>query len=143
MNVAQTKGRSDWHREAASQHTTDSAKHSSTARRLPAFGRDLVVARRNGQTVPFLVISIGWRFGRAMPRVVVPDDQQLDQLDLSLVAELGCMVVHHDEPARAFEVAAAALAAGATACPIFCMAQGKTTLTTSEIVATLELRSAA
>lgn len=104
-------------------------------RRLPAYGRELAAAQSNGLNVPFLILSLVWNYGRALPRVVIPDDLHVDDLDLRIVAGLDCMVVHHDQHARAFDVAELALASGATRCPAFDMATGKTTYTEEVLLA--------
>ncbi|MGA9164867.1 MAG: hypothetical protein WBZ31_10455 [Thiobacillus sp.] len=111
--------------------------------RLPAYGRDLVVARQAGYIVPFLILSLGWNFGRAMPRLVIPDDMHLDELDLHVVAGIGCMVVHHDQSVRAFDVAELALLAGATSCPVFNMAMRGLEATTSEVMIARGMKVAA
>lgn len=100
---------------------------------LPAYGRDLVVARRAGYIVPYLILSLGWNFGRAVPRLVITDDVPIDDLDLHVVAGIDCMVTHHGQHVRAFDVAELALAHGATRCPVFDMAT-KCLATTDEVM---------
>jgi hypothetical protein len=112
-------------------------------RRLPAYGRELLVAQRQGYGVPWLCIALDWNLGRAFPRVVIPADIQADEIDFSLVAGLGCMVAHRGETIRALDVAEAALIAGAKACPVFDMAIGKLTMTTDGVMAIRGMRAAA
>ena len=95
--------------------------------RLPAYGRDLLDAQRAGYNVPYLVLSLGWNFGRGQPRLVIPDDLHIDELDLQVVAGLDCLVVHHDLHVRAFDVAELALTFGARICPVYDMSASKTT----------------
>jgi len=114
-----------------------------SAHRLPAYGRDLALARQAGYLVPYVVVSLGWHFGKTMPRVVIPDDQQLDQLDLRCVAGLDCTVVHHDQSVRAFDVAELAMLAGANRCPVFNMAAGGLEATTDEVMVARGMRVAA
>lgn len=111
--------------------------------RLPAFGRELVAAQRKGLNVPWLCIALDWNLGRAFPRVVVPADVQARELDMRLARGLGCMVAHRGEPIRAFDVAKAALMAGAESCCIFDRELERLTMTTAEVVAALELAVAA
>jgi len=114
---------------------TKAGKHThANYRRLPAYGRDLVAMQRRGLNVPWLLISIGWQAGKALPRVVIADDQDVHGIDLTLVRGLDCMVTHHSEASRAFAVAALALKAGATRCPIFDMSIGRLEATTSEVM---------
>jgi hypothetical protein len=102
-------------------------------RRLPAFGRELVAAQRKGLNVPWLCISLDWNLGRTFPRVVIAPDIDVRELDLRLVQGLGCMVVHRAEPVRALDIAEAALAAGATECPVFDIAERRLTLSTLDV----------
>lgn len=102
-------------------------------RRLPAYGRELVEAQRRGLNVPWLLIALDWNLGRAFPRVVIPADAQIAEIDFRLVRGLGCMVAHRGEPTRALDTAEAALLAGATSCPVFDRAIGRLTLTTDEV----------
>ena len=104
------------------------------ARRLPAYAGALLALQRTGRTVPYLIISIGWHFGKAMPRIVIPDDMAVSEIDFRCVRGLGCMVVHHGESIRAFDVAELALQAGATSCPVFNMAMRGIEATTSEVM---------
>jgi hypothetical protein len=70
------KGRPGWHREAASQQTSNRHRIGPTPpaqpRRLPAYGRALLDAQRKGQNVPWLCLALDWELGRALPRVVIP-----------------------------------------------------------------------
>lgn len=103
--------------------------------RLPAYGRDLVAMQRRGFNVPWLLISLGWHTGKALPRVVVADDVDAAGVDLTLVRGLDCMVVHHGETSRAFDIAEFALMNGAKCCPVFDMETGKTTITAEMLLA--------
>lgn len=101
--------------------------------RLPAYGRELVEAQRRGLNVPWLLIALDWNLGRAFPRVVIPADMPVHELDLRLVRGLGCMVAHRGETSRALDVAEAALLADATECPVFDVTARRLTLTTDEV----------
>lgn len=112
-------------------------------KKLPAYGRALLDAQRQGFNVPWLCISLDWNLGRAFPRVVITPDTQAHELDFRLVRGLGCMVAHRGETSRALDVAEAALMAGATECPVFDVALGRLTTTTDEVMAARGLRAAA
>lgn len=114
-----------------------------TPHRLPAYGRALIDAQRQGFNAPWLCIALAWDLGRAFPRVVIDADTQAHELDLRLVAGLGCMVAHRGETTRALDVAEAALVAGAESCPVFDVAIGRLTATTDEVKAIRGLRAAA
>jgi hypothetical protein len=60
--------------------------------RLPAYGRELADAQRRGLNVPELVIALSWSLGKLFPRVVVTDEHAIDELDLSIVKGLPCVV---------------------------------------------------
>lgn len=124
--------------EAALNNTLKPNCSASTpktqGRRLPAYGRALIDAQRNGRNVPCLVLSLDWKLGRAFPRVVIPADVQIAELDLHLVARLECMVAHRDETTRALDVAELALSCGAKICPVIDVQTGQVTYT-DEIIA--------
>lgn len=70
--------------------------------RLPAYGRELVYARRRG-LVPvcpsgWLIVARGWGMHRLVaghhPRVVVPGDVDPRDLELRFLAGLDVLVVH-------------------------------------------------
>lgn len=103
--------------------------------KLPAYGRDLVNLQRSGRNVEWLIIALSFDLGRALPRVVVPRDTNLAELDLSLVAGLECTVAHEGEERRALDVAELAIRNGATVVVMHDQATGKTGLTTAEIKA--------
>lgn len=103
--------------------------------KLPAYGRDLVNLQRTGRNVEWLIISLSFELGRALPRVVVPSDTDIADLDLSCVAGLECTVAHIDEERRALDVAELAIRSGATVVVIHDQATGRTGLTTAEIKA--------
>lgn len=95
------------------------ASLSADVLRLPAYGRELVKAQRRGLNVPWLLISLDWNLGAIFPRVVIPADVRIAEIDFRLTRGLECMVVHCDEPQRALEAAQAALLAGALRCNVF------------------------
>jgi hypothetical protein len=119
---AQQKSRPGWHRETALQTTHTEHRSESIqkaqAHRLPAYGRALVEAQRQGLTVPWLCIALDWNTGGGFPRVVVPADMPLLALDLSLVSGLDCLIAHRCDPVRALDVAELALKNGARLCPV-------------------------
>lgn len=102
---------------------------ASQSRRLPAYGRELATAQAKGLNVPYLVLSLCWNYGRGLPRVVIPDDLPVGELDLRIVAGLDCLVVHHDQHVRAFDVAELTLTFGARCCPVYDMATATFTYT--------------
>lgn len=102
--------------------------------KLPAYGRDLLALQRSGRNVEWLIISLSFDLGRALPRVVVTDDTDIGELDLRIVAGLDCTVAHDGNDHRALDVAELALRNGATRCVIIDRATG-TGLVTAEIKA--------
>lgn len=102
--------------------------------RLPAYGRDLVNLQRSGRNVEWLVIALDFDLGRALPRVVVPDDIRINELDLSCVSGIECTVAHHGNESRALDVAELALRNGAKMCGTFDRDAGRG-LTTAEVIA--------
>ena len=133
MNAAPRNDEARWQAGNVAQQTTLS-RNSSTKKRLPAYGRDLIELQRSGRNVPFLVISIGWNFGTARPRVVIPDDADTSTLDLFFVRGLDCIAAHGGESVRAFDVAELALMYGANRCPVFDMSIGRLEATTTEVL---------
>lgn len=101
--------------------------------RLPAYGRDLIELQRSGANVAWLVLSLGWDYGRALPRLVVPDDAPVGELDLSMLDGIECMVAHAGKEGRALDVADLALRSGAKACCVFDMARGALTFTSDDV----------
>ncbi len=110
---------------------------------LPAYGRALLDAQRQGLSVPWLCIALAWDLGRVFPRIVVPSTTKAHELDLRMARGLPCMVAHRGETSRALDVAEAALLAGATRCSVFDVAARRLTLTTDEVRAARGLRVAA
>ena len=102
--------------------------------RLPAYGRDLVNLQRSGRNVDWLIISLSFDLGKALPRVVVPSDINVSELDLHFVEGLECTVAHKGNTSRAIDVAELALRNGATKCGIHDRLSGKS-LTTAEVKA--------
>lgn len=102
--------------------------------KLPAYGRDLIALRQRGVNPAWLCVSLGFALGRAMPRVVVPDDTEVWELDLRCVAGLSCLIAHDGKPTRALDIAELALKSGATLATIHDKHTGKTT-TTAEVMA--------
>lgn len=102
--------------------------------RLPAYGRDLVALQRSGRNVEWLIISLSFDLGRALPRVVVTDDISIAELDLRCVVGLECIVAHEGNERRALDVAVLALRNGAKRCGTHDQSTG-TGLTTDEVLA--------
>lgn len=102
--------------------------------KLPAYGRDLVNLQRSGRNVEWLVISLSFDLGKALPRVVVPGDTDIAELDLRCLAGLDCVVAHEGQEKRAIDVAELALRNGATLCGTHDQTSGHG-LTTDEIKA--------
>ncbi len=130
------KGRPGWHREAALHNNSSPHRSAATstnqARRLPAYGRQLVEAQRHGLRVAWLVIALDWDIAKPLPRVVVPRDMSSGLLDLSFVRDTICAIAHRDELARALDVAEIALRSGAVMTPVHDVATG-TFMTTYEV----------
>lgn len=106
---------------------------------LPAYGRDLLNLQRSGRNVAWLIISLGFGLGKALPRVVVPNDTNIMELDLSCVAGLDCLVAHDGNERRALDVAELALRSGATICGTIDRNTGNW-LTTAEVKAIRGIR---
>ena len=102
--------------------------------KLPAYGRDLVNLQRSGRNVEWLVISLSFDLGRALPRVVVTSDIDIRELDLRFVAGIECTVAHEGQESRALDVAELALRNGASVCGTHDQTKG-CGLTTDEIKA--------
>ena len=102
--------------------------------KLPAYGRDLIALQKTGRNVEWLVISLSFKLGRALPRVVVPSDTDIADLDLRFVEGMECTVAHEGQERRAIDIAELALRNGATRCGTHDQTTG-TGLTTAEIKA--------
>lgn len=102
--------------------------------KLPAYGRDLIALRNDGIDPAWLCIAIGFEPGMAMPRVVVPDDTEVAELDLRCVAGLQCLVAHDGKQGRALDIAELAIRSGAALATIHDQQTGTTT-TTAEVLA--------
>lgn len=100
--------------------------------KLPAYARDLIAYQRAGKNVEWLIISLDWTLGKALPRVVVPDDVRVDDLDLGFVNGIECMVAYRTDTRRAFDVAELALRNGAAKCGVF-NRDTATMITTDEV----------
>lgn len=103
--------------------------------RLPAYGRDLVNLQKSGRNIEWLVISIGFDYGKQLPRVVVTDEIPITELDLSMLGGIECTVAHRGKHKRALDVAELALRNGASKCGVFDMERGRMELTTDEVLA--------
>lgn len=68
--------------------------------RLPPYGKALAAMRRAGQ-VPAqdVVIALDWALGKAFPRVVVPDDLPIENIDLTFIAGLWVIIAHRTSQA--------------------------------------------
>lgn len=102
--------------------------------KLPAYGRDLVKLQRSGKNVEWLIIALGFDLGKALPRIVVTPDVDTNDLDLSMVNGIECMVAHKCQESRAIDIAELALRNGARLCGTHDQASHNT-LTTDEIKA--------
>lgn len=67
--------------------------------------------------VGFIVVAMSWEIGAAdaaMPRVVVPPDRDIQEIDFAFLAGLAVVVAHHDHDiARAEDAANLLIAARA------------------------------
>jgi len=63
--------------------------------RLPPYGKQLVAMRKAGQ-VPSqnVVLALDWNLGAIFPRVVIPEDLQIQQIDLSFIAGLWVLMAY-------------------------------------------------
>jgi hypothetical protein len=109
---AKGKAAGPWRGEAASNTHSHYAPHGidpiparQPRRRQPAYARQLIEAARQGYGVPWLLISLSWDLGIAVPRVVIPAGVPAADLDLRVVSGLECLVAHRAEPSRAIDVA--------------------------------------
>lgn len=101
---------------------------------IPAYGRDLLEIRRKGYAPAWVVIALNFKLGKAMPRVCVPVDVQVAELDLRCVAGLDCLIAHENEKRRALDIAELALRHGATKATIHDQCDDET-FTTDEVKA--------
>jgi hypothetical protein len=103
----------------------------------------LIEAQRRGFSTRRreLVVSLGWDFGRALPRVAVADDHAINELELGFVRDLHIIIAHQSQAARALEVAALALRFGATRCVVF-DGDSNRFLTTDDVRNALGMRGA-
>lgn len=102
--------------------------------KLPAYGRDLIALQKTGRNVGWLVISLDFKLGKALPRLVVTDDTDISDLDLRLVAGLECLVAHEGKTTRALDVAELALRCGAKLCCVHDQ-HDSSTIYTDEVIA--------
>jgi hypothetical protein len=103
---------------------------------MPANGRDLIALQRSGRSPTWLTISLGWDYGKALPRLVIPADLRIGELDLTMISGIEVIVAHDGlYERRALDVAEIALANGAPRAVIFDMLEERATYTTNEIVA--------
>ena len=102
--------------------------------RLPAYGCDLQNLQRSGRNVAWLCIALDFSLGGALPRLVITDDSELGEIDLSIVAGLECLIAHKGKSKRAMEVAEVAMRHGAKLATIHNQTTGET-ITTAEVLA--------
>lgn len=100
---------------------------------IPAYGRDLIELQHSGANMAWLVVSIGWNFGKALPRLVIQDDISVSELDLSMLKGIEITVAHQGQESRAIDVAERALRYGAKKACVFDMEHGELTLTTNDV----------
>lgn len=103
--------------------------------KLPAYGRDLINLQKTGRNLSWLVISLGWDYGKSVPRLVVPDDTPVSELDLSMLSGIECTVAHRGKSNRALDIAELAIRNGSPACGVFDMGRRRLELSTDEIKA--------
>ncbi len=101
---------------------------------LPAYGRDLVNLQKTGRNVEWLLISLSFALGKAVPRLVVTDDSDIGQLDLRCVAGLDCLIAHEGKTSRALDVAELAIRHGARLAAVHDQRTDET-ITTAEVMA--------
>jgi hypothetical protein len=65
--------------------------------RFPAFGKRLMDQRIAGQVPPFVVVAFDWNIGRKFPRVVIPDDLSLDDIELRFLAGLDVTLAYREK----------------------------------------------
>lgn len=102
--------------------------------RLPAYARDLMDLQRGGKNIAWLVIALDWDIGRALPRIVVPNDVAVGTLDLSMLNGIECTVAHRGNSGRALDLADLALRNGAIRCGVFDVVRGITEFTTADVL---------
>lgn len=63
--------------------------------RLPPYGKQLVTMRTAGQ-VPAqnIVLALDWSLGAIFPRVVIPENLQIQQINLGFIAGLEVLIAY-------------------------------------------------
>ena len=56
--------------------------------------------RLKGQVPDSVYVTTDWNLGRAFTRIVLPDDLQVDDLELRFLAGLDVVIAHHANDAR-------------------------------------------
>ena len=79
---------------------------SNYTKNFPPYGKRLDQLRRNGSTpIKRVIVSTDWKFGRAYPRIVIPENTKPGRLIFSFLAGLSVQIVHHDgEPSLVREL---------------------------------------
>ena len=73
---------------------------------FPAYGRRLLQLRQQGR-IPnkLLMVVFNWMIARAYPRIVIPNNTQLAELEFSYLAGLPVQIIHSKDACRADAVA--------------------------------------
>ena len=77
------------------QRTTLDNAPNDYKRKFPPYGKQLDQLRRKG-LIPCLrvIVSTSWGLGAAYPRIVIPDDIPIVNLNFSYLAGLSVQIVH-------------------------------------------------
>lgn len=72
-----------------------------TTKRFPPYGKQLDEIRRKG-LIPArrVIVSTDWKLGAAYPRVVIPSDAQIENLNFTYLSGLSAQIVHHADEAE-------------------------------------------
>ncbi|GKS70223.1 hypothetical protein W03_22270 [Nitrosomonas sp. PY1] len=72
----------------------------SIVKRYPPYGKQLDELRRKG-LVPNqrIMVTTDWGLGKIFPRIVIPNDVAIENLNFNYLAGLGVQIIHHDSEA--------------------------------------------
>ncbi len=101
--------------------------------RLPSYGRDLVKLRESGHELTWCIVATNFGIGAGLPRVVVTDDLDIDEVDFTCLQGVNCCVGYRGDTFRAVNIASKVIQAGARVCCVHNMETGKMEFTTDQV----------
>ena len=73
--------------------------HSPPLLKLPPYGAQRMAERERGLAPRWLCVALDWRLGHAWPRIVIPADLRIAELDLRFVAGVDCIIATYPSTA--------------------------------------------